>query len=89
MVAAPVLTPFLFDWPASTEEGPPESSKRGHLRWGASRARLSPIGNWRWPTWGSFREIPEGLALAADGGNAGESGKNKHPDSHDFREPLR
>lgn len=61
MVAAPVLT--LPNSPP-TEEGPHgqegPSSRVGAL----SRASSFFIGNWRWSTWGSFREASQELVLA-------------------------
>jgi len=41
------------------------TDKRGLLRVGAlSRASSFLIGNWRWSTWGPFRESSQGLVLA-------------------------
>jgi len=74
MVAAQGLT--LPNSPLN-EEGPPESSQEGLLRREPfigmpSLGVVFPIGNWRWSTWGAFRETSQELVLAVGGGSAGD-----------------
>jgi len=70
MVAAPVLT--LPNSPPN-EEGPPAVIERGSFFDGSLLEPAAfPIGNWRWSTWGPFREPSQELVLAVGGGSAGD-----------------